>query len=118
MSNVLEQFELSVGSFGQDRCREGLHDLFRDVISQISSISVTKRMTNFLDRNRARSQIIACRTDESECTHPHWLEVHVASGDLEYTVEGERMSQIEENRKMDKIGQRGRRRRGELLWHA
>jgi hypothetical protein len=49
MSQVFEQFEFTIGSFGQDRCAEWFHD--------------------FLDGNRLACQLVLCRTTQFRPSH-------------------------------------------------
>lgn len=75
MADVLEQFELSVGTLGENRGGEGLHDLF--------------------DGHRGVGKLVIGRADEPESAHTNGLQVDISSGDLEDGTE---------DGKFDKVG--------------
>ena len=75
MTDVLEQFELSVGALGEHRGGEGLHDL--------------------LDGHRSVGELVICRANETESTHSDGSQVDIAGGYLEDGTE---------NGEFDKVG--------------
>jgi len=63
MPQVLQQLQFTVGTLGQDRCAERLHDL--------------------LDSNGLVCELILCRTDKTKSSHSNGGQFRITAGDLE-----------------------------------
>lgn len=63
VTDVLEQFEFTVSSLGENWSGEGLHDL--------------------LDGHRCVCELVVGGADETESTHSDGLQVDISGGDLE-----------------------------------